>query len=92
MGLAFGRAVGRNPVTVRLPIPLAAAVIWGIERVAALGGRASVVSYDRLDEFRAPAWLMSVERAAQQLGWRAAHDVDAGARATAAWYAERDML
>jgi nucleoside-diphosphate-sugar epimerase len=92
LGETFGRALGRRTLTVPLPMPVAAAVIWGIERAAWLTGKASVVSTDRLPEFREPAWLIAVTKAERELGWRAGHDLLAGARETAAWYRSRGLL
>lgn len=86
IGRAAGRALGRKPVTLPLPEPLAGAVIWSMENLARLGGKASVVSVDRMAEFRAPAWVLSVEKAERELGWRASHDLDAGVKKTAEWY------
>ena len=92
VGLAIGRALGKRPLTLPVPIPVAAAIVWAMERAAWAADRRSVVSTDRLGEFRAPAWLLSVERAARDLGWRAAHDLEAGMRKTAAWYRAEGWL
>lgn len=92
LGLAIGRALGRTPHTVPVPIPVAAAIVWAMERAAGAAGQRSVVSVDRLDEFRAPAWLIAVDKAERELGWRAAHDLDAGTRETAAWYRTQRLL
>lgn len=92
VGRAIGRAIGRAPLTLPVPIPMAAAVVWAMERAAAAAGRRSVVSVDRLAEFRAPAWILAVEKAERELGWRAAHDLERGTRATAEWYRAEGWL
>ncbi len=85
---AIGRAVlgGRAPRVVPVPLVLAAPIVRAIGHAAAARGRRSVVSADKLAEFTAPSWATSADKAERDLGWRAAHDLEAGLAETAAWY------
>jgi len=90
----IGRAVrgGRAPLIVPVPAALAAPIVRVIGRAAAATGRRTVVSEDKLAEFLAPAWGTSVEKAEQELGWRAPHDLRRGIAETAAWYRAEGLL
>jgi len=94
LALAVGRAVrgGRAPWLVPVPPFVAAPIVSAIGRAAAVTGRRSVVSADKLAEFLAPSWVTSVEKAAQELGWRAGRDLDSGLAETAAWYRAEGWL
>jgi nucleoside-diphosphate-sugar epimerase len=43
-------------------------------------------------EFLAPAWLLDVDAAARDLGWRAALGIAEGTRLTAEWYRREGWL
>ena len=89
---AAGAAIGRTPIIVPLPGFIAAPIVGLIGRAAAAAGRRSVVNADKMAEFMAPSWLLSVEKAGQLVNWRAGTDVASGMRATAAWYREHQWL
>ncbi len=90
----IGRAVrgGRAPLIVPVPAAVAAPIVRVIGRAAAVAGRRTVVSEDKLAEFLAPAWGTSVAKAQRELGWRPPHDLRAGVRATAEWYRSEGLL
>jgi nucleoside-diphosphate-sugar epimerase len=94
LALAVGRAVrrGRAPLIVPVPPLLAALIVRAIGRAAAASGRRSTVSADKLAEFLAPSWAASVEKAEQELGWRAFTSLGMGLEATAAWYRAEGWL
>jgi nucleoside-diphosphate-sugar epimerase len=90
----IGRAVrgGRAPWVVPVPGAVAAPIVRAIGRAAAAAGRRTVVTADKMAEFLAPGWGTSVELAARDLGWRAAHDLASGVAATAEWYRDEGWL
>jgi nucleoside-diphosphate-sugar epimerase len=92
LALAVGRAVGRTPLVVPVPGVVATPIVSLIGRFAAARGRLSTLNADKMAEFLAPAWVLSSARAERELGWRAGHDLAAGARHTAAWYREAGWL
>ena len=89
---AVGHAVGRRPVVVPIPGPLARAVFWTIGSIAHAAGQATVLSADKAAEFLAPAWTCSSAALARDTGWRAATDLDTGLARTAAWYRKAGWL
>jgi nucleoside-diphosphate-sugar epimerase len=92
IGRAIGMAIGRRPFLLPVPGALAGPIVGAIGRAAAAAGRPSAVNSDKMAEFLAPAWLLSVEKAERELGWRAAHDLTAGMAKTAAWYLGEGLL
>lgn len=90
--LAIGRAVGRTPVVLPVPGLLATPIVGLIGALSAARGRPSVLNLDKMAEFLAPAWILSVEKAGRELGWRAAHDVAEGTRLTAESYRADGLL
>jgi dihydroflavonol-4-reductase len=89
---AAGAALGTSPVIVPVPGVLAAPLIWAIGLAGSSRGRRSVVSYDKLPEFLAPAWVLAVDKAERLLGWRAEHDLMEGMALTADWYKKEGWL
>ena len=89
---AAGAALGRS--TVVLPVPGFAArpIVWAIGRAAAVTGRRTVVDTDKLAEFLAPSWVLSVAKAERQLGWTAGVALAEGMARTAAWYRKEGWL
>ena len=55
--------------------------------------RTSVIfNRDKVRELRASHWACSSERAAEELGFRPAYDLERGVRETASWYREQGWL
>lgn len=79
-------ALGRQIRIIPLPRGLAAVALRLTGGAARLSGRATLLTPDKAQEFFAPAWTADAEPLAAAAGWRAAHDLAAGAAATAAWY------
>lgn len=89
---AAGAALGASPVIVPVPGIVAAPIIWAIGAAASARGGRSVVSYDKLPEFLAPAWVLSVAKAERLLGWKAELGVVEGMALTAEWYKKEGWL
>jgi len=89
---AIGRAVGRTPIVLPVPGLLAKAIVGLIGALSAARGRPSVLNLDKMAEYLAPAWILSVDKAGRELGWRAAHDVAEGTRLTAESYRADGLL
>jgi nucleoside-diphosphate-sugar epimerase len=87
-----GRAVGRTPLVIPVPGAVATPIVSLIGRIAAARGRLSTLNADKMAEFLAPAWVVSSAKAERELGWRAGHDIAAGAQLTATWYREAGWL
>jgi nucleoside-diphosphate-sugar epimerase len=89
---AAGAALGRTPVILPLPILVTRPLVALIGKAAAAAGRRTVVNSDKMAEFTAPAFLLSVDGAKVDLGWQAAVGVAEGMRRTAAWYRSAGWL
>ncbi len=89
---AVGRALGRRPLVLPVPGPVARGVLWIIGSLAHLAGRATVLSADKTAEFLAPAWTCRSDALARDAGWRAAVDLEAGLARTAQWYRQAGWL
>jgi dihydroflavonol-4-reductase len=92
LALAIGRAVGRRPTIIPVPGVVATPIVAAIGALAALRGRPSTLNRDKMAEFLAPAWLLAVDAAERDLGWRARLDVAEGTRLTAEWYRREAWL
>jgi len=86
------RGEGTAPRIVRIPAPLARAVLSIIGTVAALTRTPTLLSRDKANEFLADAWTCRPDALRVDTGWRAGTDLTAGLRRTAAWYRDRQWL
>ena len=89
---AAGAAIGKTPVVIPVPGFLAKPIVWAISRVAASRGRRTSLGPERLAEFLAPSWVMSVAKAERMIGWKAETGVMEGMALTAAWYRKEGWL
>lgn len=89
---AAGAALGRSPLILPLPGFVASPIVALVGRMAAAAGRRTVINADKMAEFLAPSWLLSVTKAERVMGWQAGTDVTTGMRLTAEWYREQRWL
>ncbi len=89
---AVGSAVGMKPRLVHLPRWSAALALGLISGVARLRGRATLLTPDKARDFFAPAWTADPSPLEAAAGWRAEHDFESGAAATADWYRSAGWL
>jgi len=92
LALAVGRALGRRPRTLAVPLPVARAVLWTVGGLARITGRAAVLSPERAEEFLAPAWTCRADALRADAGWQAGVDLATGLSRTAAWYRQEGWL
>lgn len=90
--LAIARALGKTPRVVGLPATLGRGILWTVGTLARLGGRSTILSADKADEFLAPAWTCRANALTRDTGWQARTDLDAGLQRTAAWYRTEGWL
>lgn len=89
---AMARALGKNPLRVRVPL-------WAIRAGGAVGqalydwtGRPMVLNNDKVRELEAPGWLCDSEPAFRDLGFRPRYDLESGLAHTVAWYRAEGWL
>jgi nucleoside-diphosphate-sugar epimerase len=87
-----GAAAGRRVRTIGIPEAVGRAALFATDLVARVRGRATVLSRDKANEFFQPAWICDPTPLAEATGWRAAHDLASGARATFQWYRAHGWL
>jgi nucleoside-diphosphate-sugar epimerase len=87
-----GRAAGRRVRIVGLPEFVGRAALRVTDTTARLLGRATVLNYDKANEFFQPAWTCDPTALTDATGWAATHDLARGAEETLAWYRARGWL
>lgn len=90
--LAIGGAVGKIPVVLPVPGPVATALLWSIGSLAALFGKATILSADKAHEFLASAWTCRADHLTRDTGWRAETDLATGLAAAVTWYRREHWL
>jgi nucleoside-diphosphate-sugar epimerase len=89
---AAGRAVGRDPVLISVPVPLARLVAVAAETAASLRRTAAILNRERLRELIQQSWVCDPSRAMIETGFRPQFAVERGTLETAAWYREARWL
>lgn len=84
--LAIGRAVGKIPVVLPVPGPVARGLLWSVGSLAALLGQATILTADKANEFLAPAWTCRADRLTQDTGWQAQTNLATGLARAVTWY------
>jgi len=81
-----GEILGRKPRLLRVPQPAAWLAALGLEAVARLRGKPSILSRDKIAEARAGEWICDVARARSELGFEARTPLAEAVARTLAWY------
>jgi nucleoside-diphosphate-sugar epimerase len=89
---AVARAQGRTIRVIPVPQAVGRAVLSLTGAVAAIRGRATLLTPDKANEFFQPAWIGDPSPLNRDSGWSAEHDLEAGLRKTAAWYRAHGWL
>jgi nucleoside-diphosphate-sugar epimerase len=92
---AVGRAVRPDappPRVISIPGGVARVALWVTGTVAALAGRATLLSADKANELLADAWTCSPDALTRDTGWTATHSLSVGLSKTAAWYRNHGWL
>jgi nucleoside-diphosphate-sugar epimerase len=91
IALAACEALGRRARVVRLPEAVSVAAAAASSAVAAMTGRASILSIDKAREMRETAWTCSSARARGELGWAPRFPLREGMVDAVAWFRARGM-
>lgn len=89
---AVGRALGRQPVRLAVPAPVARLIAVAAEVTARLRRRAAILNREKMRELLQARWVCDPSRAMVELGFRAEVAVERGTAETAAWYREAAWL
>jgi nucleoside-diphosphate-sugar epimerase len=90
--IRIGKAAGRSVRIVPIPRWVGRGALQLTGAVARLVGRATVLTPDKANEFFQAAWTCDPDPLTATTGWRAQHDLAAGAERTLAWYRERRWM
>jgi nucleoside-diphosphate-sugar epimerase len=89
---AIAHAMNRRPLNVRVPMGLALAVSKVVSKWSSAAGRVSTLNREKLDDLLQQYWLISSQRAVDELGYAPKWDIQAGVEMTAQWYKEKGWL
>jgi len=83
--LAIGRALGRRPLKLAVPVPAARSIALAAEAVAWLGRRAAVLNRDRVCELSQSRWVCDSTAAMAEIGFQPRYSLETGVVETAVW-------
>ncbi len=89
---AVGRALGREPLRLAVPVPLARLIAVVAEVTAHLRRRAALLNREKMRELLQARWVCDPSRAMVELGFRPEFAVERGTAETAAWYRKAAWL
>ncbi len=89
---AIGDAVGRRPLALPVPRPVALAAAAGQMAVALVRHTKPLLTIDRIGELAAKDWSCDTSRARSELGFEPTISLAEGMRETAAWYRSEGWL
>jgi len=92
LGSSAARIMGRTARVVRIPVGLARTVGFGAEMLSWFSRKPGIISRDKVAEAECRYWTCNARRAAEELGFQAPTDLDAGLAETLAWYKEAGWL
>ena len=92
VGMAIGRALGRRPLVLPVPLPL----VWMTAQLsgmfAPLLRQTPLLNRDKWHEARQAGWICSSRKAAEELGFAPRLNLDQGVESTARWYEAHGWL
>ncbi|MFT4033355.1 MAG: NAD(P)-dependent oxidoreductase [Siphonobacter sp.] len=83
---------GKKAIRLHLPLPLVQVAANVLEWAYRRSAKTPVLNRDRLHEFTAPNWAMSIEAAQRDLGYKPTYDLKKGLNETLQWYREQRWL
>jgi nucleoside-diphosphate-sugar epimerase len=92
LGHAVARAMGRSVTTIRIPIPVARALLSLTEAGARLARQVTILTADKANEFFQPAWTGDPGPLTRDTGWRATCNLQSGLANTYEWYRQAGWL
>ena len=82
----IGQAMGKKVSILPLPSIVARSMLAVTAAGARVSGKPTILTPDKANEFFAPAWTANPEPLSSDSGWRAEHNLAAGAARTLEWY------
>ncbi len=88
----MARALGKKPLRVRVPMPIAVAVAGISYAAAGLAGKPALLNPDMIAEMRHPFNTICDQRARTELGYKPRFTTEQGFERTARWYRDNGWL
>ena len=82
---AIGRALGRRPVKLAVPVAAARPIALVAEAAAWVGRHAAALNRDRVRELSQDSWVCDVMTTRREIGFDPRYSLDTGVAATAVW-------
>ena len=92
LGIVAAGIIGRQPRTIRIPMPVARAVGWCAEAWQWVRRRPGILSRDKIAEAAYASWTCDTRRAAAELGFVAKTGLEEGLARTLDWYKQAGWL
>ncbi len=89
---AAGQAIGRDPLRLSVPVPVACVVAAAAEVAGRLRRRAAILNRERMRELTQARWVCDPSRALAELDFRPQFPVERGAAEAVAWYRQAGWL
>jgi len=89
---SVGQELGRQPILISVPEPLARVIARSAEGIATLRGRSASLNRERVHEIAQRRWVCDPSRAIDELGFRPQFPIARGVPETVAWYREAGWL
>lgn len=89
---AIARALGVNPIRLKVPISVVSLAAVGSELYGRLRNQAVMLTRDKVNELREPYLICGSDEIRKELGWKPEVGLDEGARLTAKWYRDHGWL
>lgn len=82
----IGEAVGRHPLTLKIPLPFVKLAALASEAVGRLRGKAAILNLDKVKEAAPEAWTCDSSKIRRELGWKPRWSLKRGIRQAAESY------
>ena len=92
IGKLIAQAMGRRAVFITVPESILPVFVAASELGSRLVRKPSIVNLDKVRESRYRHWVVSAEKAREQLGFVTSLSLEAGLRQTVSWYRENGWL
>jgi nucleoside-diphosphate-sugar epimerase len=82
----IGKAVGRQPVSLKIPLPLVKLSAMVSEMIGHLKGHAAILNLDKVKEAEQSSWVCDSAKIRRELGWCPRWTLEAGLKQAAESY------
>ena len=92
LGQRSAEALGRKPLTLKLPVPVAYTAAWFSEMFGKITGQLPIFNRDKVREGAASGWWASINKASDELGYTPEMDFHRGIEDTIRWATDHGKI